>query len=236
MFQVFLMVLFGLIAAGLIVLLDFEANKIRQSKFWVPVVIFGIELIAGFLLSLIGYGKLVKSWEGYHGHRVLQFIHYITIVIVSTIIPHGDFLLHLGYFHKGTNKIGIEEPFPDGFEIPKEPNGYQGYLYHTRGGHFYFLTFGYAKCCLILIRMSVMLLFFFLNGSSFALQEYSRFTPLIVACLCTYTLFNLLMTGKLLLENTSCSLSCGLADKCCPKSNKKAHESDSEEDEYEGII
>ena len=158
------------------------------------------------------------------------------IVIVSTIIPHGDFLLHLGCFHVGSNKIGIEEPFPDGFEIPKEPNGYQGYLYHTRGGHFFFLTFGYVKCCLILIRMFVMLLFFFLNGTSFSMNEYSRFTPLIVVYLCTYTLFNLLMTGKLLFENTN-SNTCGIADHFCPKKScKKEHESDSEEEEYEGIL
>ena len=119
-----MMVLFGFIATGFIVLLDFEANQISETKFRLPVFVFGIEIFAGLLLSLIGYSELAKSWEGYHGHRVLQFIHYITIVLVSTIIPHGDFLLHLGYFHKGTNKIGIEEPFPDGFEIPKEPNGY----------------------------------------------------------------------------------------------------------------
>lgn len=165
--DVIYMVLFGLIAIWFILLLDPQANQSRESNYCLPLVVFGVEIIFGFIISLMGYGKLVKSWEGYHKHRVLQFIHYITIVVVSTIIPHGDFLLHLGYSHKGTNKIGIEEPFLgiDDYKIPKESNRYQGYLYHTRGGHFYFLTFGYVKCCLILIRMSVILLFYFLNGS-----------------------------------------------------------------------
>ena len=101
------MVLCGLIATWLIVILDPQAYQTEESEFSLPLVVFGVEIIVGFIISLIGYGKLVKSWEGYHDHRVLQFIHYITIVIVSTIIPHGDFLLHLGYSHKGTNKIGI---------------------------------------------------------------------------------------------------------------------------------
>ena len=104
------MVLFGLTATWFIILLDPQVNQFRES-FCLPLVVFVVEIIIGFIISLIVYGKLVKSWEGYHDHRMLQFIHYFTIVIVSTIIPHGDFLLHLGYSHKGTNKIGIEEPF-----------------------------------------------------------------------------------------------------------------------------
>jgi len=120
-----MMVLFGLISTGLIVLLYFIGEDLfRNRLLWVPILGFGIEYIIGCLMSIIGYAILAKSWEGYTDHRFYQFIHYITIAIVTSTVPHGDFLLHLGYFHKGSNKRGLEEPFPDGFEIPKEPVSY----------------------------------------------------------------------------------------------------------------
>jgi hypothetical protein len=42
-------------------------------------------------------------------------------LIISIYLPHGEFLLHFGYRQRGYNaNKGVEEPFPDGFEIPKE--------------------------------------------------------------------------------------------------------------------
>jgi hypothetical protein len=59
----------------------------------------------------------------------LQFFHYLSLVLFSSLIPHGEFLLHFGYRQRGYNiKKGVEEPFPDGFEIPWEKSDYQGYL------------------------------------------------------------------------------------------------------------
>lgn len=167
LFQIIMMVFFGLASIGLTFLLDYYTYKeIGLKKYWLHAIGFGIEIVVGFFMSLIGYFILAKSWEGYFSHRFLQFIHFFTILIVSTVIPHGDFFLHLGYMHKGTNKRGIEEPFPDGLEIPKDQMDYQGYLITpTRGGHFYFLTFGYVKCFLIFIRMSLVLLAYFLEGT-----------------------------------------------------------------------
>ena len=230
------MIIFGIVSTGLIVLLYFEGGRYAGHKdLWIPIVGFAIEIVVGVLLSIVGYAILAKSWEGYKDHRILHIIHYLSMVIISAVVPHGDFLLHMGYLHKGTNKRGIEEPFPDGFEIPKEPNSYQGYLkQQTRGGHFFLLTFGYVKCGLILIRMSLVLTFYFLQGMENFHMDF-RYSPLIFMCLCSYTLFNLLMSVKLLAENTSCSLSCELFSQCCANKEKKVRE-DSDTDEDEDVI
>jgi hypothetical protein len=233
LFQIIMMIIFGLASVGLTFLIDYESyHEIGLKKYWMHALGFGIEIIIGFTMSFIGYAMLAKQWEGYFNHRFMQFIHYFTILVVSTIFPHGDFLLHMGYMHKGTNKRGKEEPFPDGFEIPKEQAAYQVYLNtQTRGGHFYFLTFGYIKCVLIFIRMTLILLFYFLEGTG-TFRNYFKYSSLILMCLICYTLFNLLMAVKFLMENNSCHVSCNVFSRCCQRTgDKKAHESDEEDDE-----
>jgi hypothetical protein len=54
--DVIYMVLFGLIAIWFIVLLDRQANQSRESNFSLPLVVLGVEIIFGFIISLIGYG------------------------------------------------------------------------------------------------------------------------------------------------------------------------------------
>ena len=94
---------------------------------------------------------LALKWEGYYNHRILQFFHCFALVLISSLIPHGEFLLHFGYRQRGYNtKKGVEEPFPDGFEIPLEVSDFQGYLtQQTRGGFFFFFILGYIRCFLI---------------------------------------------------------------------------------------
>jgi len=240
MFQIVMMILFGLVSVGLIALIYLKAKQqIGDLYFWLPLLGFGIEISIGLLLNILGYFILAQSWEGYYRHRIIQAMHYLSMIFVSTIIPHGDFLLHMGYLHKGYNKAneGIEEPFPDGFEIPKEPTAYKGYLKaQTRGGHFFFLSFGYAKCVLILIRMSLVLTFYFLQGPK-AFSSLLRYAPIILMCLCSYTLFNLMMTIKFFAENTSISFGCDkIKEKlcCCFKQKNKRKGSQDLEEEEEG--
>ena len=118
---------------------------------------FSIEFAMYFVIAAISFAFLALKWEGYYGHRILQFFHYLTLVLFSSSIPHGEFLLHFGYRQRGYNtKKGVEEPFPDGFEIPKELSDYQGYLTHQkRGGFFVYFLLGYIRCILILIRMAL---------------------------------------------------------------------------------
>ena len=78
-----------------------------------------------FVIAAITYAILALKWEGYYEHRLLQFSHYFVLVLISSIIPHGELLLHFGYRQRGYNtKKGVEEPFPDGFEIPKDLSDY----------------------------------------------------------------------------------------------------------------
>ena len=63
-----------------------------------PFIGFGLEIWGGLLCSAVGYGILAASWEGYYKHRCLKVAHCLTLILLSVIIPHGDFLLHLGYY------------------------------------------------------------------------------------------------------------------------------------------
>lgn len=60
----------------------------------------GFDIGFSFFLRVFLYGHLALKWEGYEGHRFYHFLHYFTILMVS-LFPYGDFLLHLGYRHNG---------------------------------------------------------------------------------------------------------------------------------------
>jgi hypothetical protein len=177
---------------------------------------FIFEYCAALLVGLIGYWLLARQWEGYQEHGFLKILHYITIVLISTIIPHGDFLLSLGYKQIGFLNKGVEEKIPDGFEIHSESNNLKGYLSNsTRGGHFYFMLIGHFRCLLILIRQSLLISFY-----SIALFNFSpiaqRSAPLIMMFFAAYAGFCLLMMLKMLLEFIRIP-----KFKCCEKLCKK---------------
>jgi hypothetical protein len=118
--------MFGYSSIGLIFLIDYDIfANINEYYYFLPIIGFSIELLLGFIANLISYGLLANKWEGYHEHKFLQVFHYFSLCFFSLLIPHGDFLLHMGYNHKGINYNGaIEEPFPSDFEIPKVNRGY----------------------------------------------------------------------------------------------------------------
>jgi hypothetical protein len=139
----------------------------------------------------------------------------MTLALLSTIIPHGDFLLHLGYRQRGFKSKALEEPFPDGFEFTKEKFEYQGYLpSHTRGGFNTFFALGYYRCALSLIRTVLVLTIMYDNTFSIDPRAFA----LIPMVLYAYISFNFLMLLKCLFENTGllglfdCT---GCFDKCC---------------------
>jgi hypothetical protein len=192
---------------------------------------------------------LALKWEGYYNHRVLQFFHYLTLVLFSSLIPHGEFLLHFGYRQRGYNtKKGVEEPFPDGFEIPKELSDYQGYLTHsTRGGFFVFFVLGYIRCILIIIRMTFIFTCFLEIPFYNILNSGTHFGLPVMAFFGTYTLINLLMVCKAIMETLNwkrlfCSGGCtAMFSSCCNKKKRVASEAsallgDEYEHETEGEI
>lgn len=128
-------------------------------------------------------------------------MHWASLCFFSLLIPHGDFLLHMGYNHKGINfNCAIEEPFPLDFEIPLAVRGYQGYLKKTRGGFFYFFLLGYLKSFLIFLRMSLILGYYFTEDTG-PIDKMKTIEPMILMILMGYTLFNALMVIKGLFEN-----------------------------------
>jgi uncharacterized membrane protein len=170
-----MMNIMGLISLLLTILLITNTSYgFFEDKFLIVYIGLGVEYFGAFLNALIFYGILCTEWEGYYNHKGLKMLHYFTLVFLSAILPHGDFLLHFGYRQRGYNKkTGIEEPFPDGFDIPKEAVDYQGYLRPTKGGFFFFFVAGYSKCFYILLRMAMTLTFYFTNGSYAFLPIYN---------------------------------------------------------------
>ena len=129
-------------------------------------------------------------------------------MFVSTAVPHGDFLLHMGYMQNGTkNVIGIpEEPYPGTLELPEECKEFKGYRDRsTRGGHYFFLVLGQFKIFLALIRMIILLIFVFsLSGADYRFNALHRVLPQplsFVYALCSYTLFLLAMTIMFIRKN-----------------------------------
>lgn len=163
------MMAFNAISIWLIIVLYIGSAEFHMPGSFARSIImigFMIEYAGGFLFAAIGYALLARQWEGYHGHRFLHFLHYITLVFLSTILPHGDFLLHMGYRQRGYMTKALEEPFPDGFEFPRESVDLMGYLPRaSRGGFLYFFGLGYLRCGLTLIRMGMSIGFVF--GTSF---------------------------------------------------------------------
>ena len=201
-----------------------------------------------FVIAAVSFALLALKWEGYYSHRLLQFFHYLTLVLFSSIIPHGEFLLHFGYRQRGYNtKKGVEEPFPDGFEIPKELSDYQGYLTRsTRGGFFVFFVLGYVRCILILIRMALIFTCF-LQEPYNILESSTHFGLPVIAFFGTYTLINLLMVCKAIMESFNWKRlfcfggCCSMFGSCCLKKKRVASEAsalleDEYEDETEGEI
>ena len=88
-----------------------------QLLYWMAV---GLEYGLAFIAAVIGYSVLASTWEGYYGHRFLQTMHVLTMILISTVLPYGDFLLHLGYRQRGYTVKANEEPFPDSFELPRD--------------------------------------------------------------------------------------------------------------------
>jgi hypothetical protein len=193
---------------------------------------FSIEFAMYFVIAAISFAFLALKWEGYYGHRILQFFHYLTLVLFSSSIPHGEFLLHFGYRQRGYNtKKGVEEPFPDGFEIPKELSDYQGYLTHqTRGGFFVFFLLGYIRCILILIRMALIFTCFLQDPYYNILNSGTHFGLPVMAFFGTYTLINLLMVCKAIMESFNwkrlfCFGGCSaMFGSCCNKKQRVASE------------
>lgn len=98
------------------------------------------------IISTIAYISLAVQWEGYYHHRLLQFIHTLTLIWIS-LIPYGSFFLHLGYRQKGYRVKGLTESFPDGFLLSRDKHNYQGYTNDScRGGFFYFMSLGFLRC------------------------------------------------------------------------------------------
>lgn len=157
-----MMMSFGAISIGLSFFLYSNADYYHDYNVTVFVIGFCLEYIFGFVCACIGYGILAHSWEGYYGHGFLKFLHCLTLIFLSTILPHGDLLLHLGYRQRGYQAKSLEEPFPDGFEFQKELLDYQGYLpSQARGGFNTFFILGYIRCLLTLIRSICVIIFYY---------------------------------------------------------------------------
>lgn len=77
-----------------------------------------LEWVPSFVLHAIFYGILFIKMEGYYKHNGLKTFHYCMYVFIS-LLPHGDFLLHLGYKQIGFSIKGEEESFPVDFELPR---------------------------------------------------------------------------------------------------------------------
>lgn len=182
-----------------------------------------VEYSAGAFFAGIGYAILANQWEGYYNHKFLKFLHWLTLTVFSTIIPHGDFLLHLGYRQRGFQTRKLEEPFPDGFELPTEQLEYTGYLpSRTRGGFIVFFILGYFRCVLAIIRTALVITYFE-AGSFYFNPIEARALPLVGMVLYAYASFNVLMLLKLLFENTGILkvLDCGSCfSKCCKKDRR----------------
>ena len=106
-------------ALGFYLVSKLQFNPTSQAMVWVGL---GCEIFPSFVVASIGYSILGAGWEGYYGRRFLQIFHIIALSLFSTIVPHGDFLLHMGYRQRGylEKGNGAEELFPDGFELPKD--------------------------------------------------------------------------------------------------------------------
>ncbi len=238
---------FGQIALTLY--LNFEGlNYFNVKDYQVVIAGFIIEFALYFLIAAVSFALLALKWEGYYQHRCLQFFHYLFLVLFSSLIPHGEFLLHFGYRQRGYNtKKGVEEPFPDGFELPKERLDYQGYLTNsTRGGFFVFFLLGFTRCALILIRMALIFTCY-LDQPYNILNSGTHFGLPVMAFFGTYTLINLLMVCRVIMESFNwkrllCSCGCrAMFDSCCFKKRRVASEAsallgDDSLDESEGEI
>ena len=204
LFQILMMIALGFTTLGLSIYIFDNADYIDSENVGFILAGFCTEFSAGILASSIGYGVLAHKWEGYYNHRFLQTLHCLTLIILSTVIPHGDFLLHLGYRQRGYLPKALEEPFPDGFELQKEFSDYQGYLpSKARGGFNTFFILGYFRCLLVMIRVGLTIGFFYNTDYFWFDTEEWRCIPLVIAILYAYASFNLLMLLKLFFENIS---------------------------------
>lgn len=193
-----------------------------------------VEYCCGFPIAFIFYGLLSRQWEGYYKRPCLKFFHWMALAFISTIIPHGDFLLHLGYRQKGFQQRTLEEPFPDGFEFTKEKYEYQGYLpSKTLGGFNTFFALGYYRCALSLIRTCLVLSFFYDN--TFFIDQ--RAVSLIPMVLYAYISFNFAMLLKCLFENTGILslIDCGDCFDRCQQKRRAYKRAYREENNYEII-
>lgn len=143
--------------------------------------------------------------------------------MVSSFWPYGDFLLHMGYRQRGYQVKQLEEPFPDGFEIPKDHCDYQGYLPRsTRGGFVYFFTIGYAKCALTCLRVSLMIIYMYNVTFDFTPLQF-RALPLIFMFQYAYASFCFMMLLKWFFENTTLRLpSCNCCERLCKKKARRS--------------
>ena len=200
LFQSLMMTLMGIISIALTIFL-LDACHVHD----VGLIILGftIEYCLGFLAALVGYGVLANQWEGYYNHKCLKTIHCLALIFLSTIIPHGDFLLHLGYYQRGYQKKGQEETFPDGYELSKKTYDLQGYLSsRSRGGFNTFFMLGYIRCFLAMSRMITTI--GSLTSNELCLRYELRVTtPLVLMMFGSYIFFNFLMLLKLLIENNT---------------------------------
>ena len=104
-----------------------------------------VDFCITFALRFVVYLILINNWEGYQSKNGLKCCQYLFYLLSTSIIPYFDLVIHLGYHQIGFKKIGTDEPFPVDFNLPQVPRLYKGYRKETRGGHFYFLSMGYAR-------------------------------------------------------------------------------------------
>jgi hypothetical protein len=218
LFQVLMMIAMSITCTALTI---YIISICDESYTLLPFIGFGLELCGGLLCSLIGYGILASSWEGYFKRGCLKTVHCLTLILLSVIIPHGDFLLHLGYYQRGYQKKGQEEPFPDGFELQKDLKDYQGYLSSSgRGGFNTFFVLGYIRCLFSLIRM-VLTISFFSSTGFYLYYDEMRMFPIIMAMFISYASFNFLMLLKFLFENLTLPRCLCLEEICRKRKAKK---------------
>eukprot|EP00347_Sterkiella_histriomuscorum_P005275 403357219 len=161
-----------------------------------------VDIALSFLLRVIFYSLLASKWEGYESRAGLKVFHTFVIIFITSFFPYADFLFHLGYRQTGYKKKDYLEPYPEDFTLPKHVVNYQGYKGPTKGGHFYFLALGYARCLTSAIRLSVWLAGMAAVPDIIYLQKQAGVTFIILG---GHLFFCICMGIKLVVENVNFS-------------------------------
>jgi hypothetical protein len=109
------------------------------------------EFLVSALIRLVVYGYLAYLWDGYGKCNVYRYVHFVTIWIVTSLVPFGDFLIHLGYKHEDKSRLYESEKYPFKLTFKMEAKRYRGYKKETRGGHFMLIMLGYLRSLTLLL-------------------------------------------------------------------------------------